>query len=623
MAANIPAPNLPRKRKGNGSGLASKKLIGIAAGGALAVCLLSLAIFGIASAVSGGDVEGAVVRVATQTGSGTGFFVEGPDEHAYVATAFHVVDKGESILIERIVTVNDETRFVEAYPETEVVAFDADADIAIIRIKNVRGDKFAHLELAEQPAANEKIRAYGYPGSNITRRTGLIAKDGKLLSLVKFPVYDRRQRRVVRDNAVDGLLVSAAIEPGFSGGPTLNDDDEVVGINVTKDQVHRDQNGVVHVKLLRALLETVEPLDEATAPTTKQVSALLDKLQKELLLLPNGERRNEREHGFVSTSELPQLRRLIDEVRRHERDSHVKPGATLSGRAAFGMWAAQLPGKPLSTYLSGDVQDAILACERSSIRLVSLFNEVDGDDEVERAALRHCDDLALRPIAWDLMAATMQWTGEERDYSVTKLERVDDAAEVYRAKVRVSDMNNLLTLWVTVDYGQLRIKLFDDEGKLYGVKSAADDDPSELAGEWQLLSPRAPSHGLVKTDQETAETISVSIQGEAVTVKHTIKRQYFATTKFGRFRCNSRRDIENGWAQSFSGSVENGVIVAKPKQEAKPIGRDANRCKWGYRPDVMASFKLINGKLTMYRTDGINYPEAVELERKNSYAPSE
>jgi hypothetical protein len=355
---------------------------------------------------------------------------------------------------------------------------------------------------------------------------------------------------------------------------------------------------------------------ETAEPTPEQVTALLAKMQRELLALPVSERTNEREHAWLSSSELPKLREIIDEVRRHERDSNLEPGAKLSGRAALGMWASQLPGRPLTTYLSSQVQEALSACERSSTRLVGSFGTIADGQPV--TAVGQCDDLALRPLAWDLMAATLQWTGREQGYTVTKLERVDDASDVWRAKVRVEGFDNLLTLWVNVDFGQLRIKLLDNEGKLYGVRSAAEIDPSALAGQWQLASPRAPSHGLDNTDEETREVVSVSIQGADVTVKHTIERRYFATSSGGLFRCNARREIDNGYDQSFSGKLEDGIIVATPKEGAKSIGRDAQACKWGYKPDAMATFKLVNGKLAMYRTDGSAYPEVVELERKPS-----
>jgi hypothetical protein len=610
----LPPPNLPPKRKSSSAG----KVIAI-----VSVLVVGLAVLGAGGFFGmrylAGKREGdAVVRVVTPHGSGTGFFISGPDDHAYVATAFHVVESGERILIERNVPGAAGSHYVEAFPETEVVAFDAESDLAIVRIKNLRADTFPRLPLAEQPMANEVVRSYGFPGSKITRRTGLIAKDGKLLSLVKFPVFDRRNARVVRENAVDGLLVSTDIEPGFSGGPTVNDAGEVVGVNVTKDAAHVGQNGVVHVKLLKQLAESIKPVADSTEPSAEQIAALLTTLQRDVLLLPVPERVNEPEHSFISTAELPQLSRLIDELRRHERDSHRPPERKLSGRAAFGVWAAQLPGRPLETYMSEAVQESIAKCERSSARLVSIFSEVVDDKqarEAEKAALDACDELAQRPLAWDLLAATLQWTGQEKSYTVSRVERVDDESNVFRASVRVSGISNLLTLWLSTEYGQLRVKLFDNEGRLYGVKSAADPEPAQLSGEWELKQARAPALNLKDAEQERVETLSVTVTGRDVSVKHVVKQTLHATDN-ALFRCNASATIETGYDQGFAGKLEGGAVIATPKDEGKRIGADSGSCTWGYRADAVAVFKLIGDKLVMYRSDGLAYPESVEFSRK-------
>ena len=119
-------------------------------------------------------VKDAMVRVTTPSGTGAGFFIEGPDEYAYVATANHVVDRGERVLVERDVGT-DKRAFVEAYPETEIVASDPDADLAIIRIKNVDASRFSHLTLAKEPTKDEKILSYGYPGSSLAKHAGPVS----------------------------------------------------------------------------------------------------------------------------------------------------------------------------------------------------------------------------------------------------------------------------------------------------------------------------------------------------------------------------------------------------------------------------------------------------------------
>src|SRR5262249_36603853 len=149
------------------------------------------------------------------------------------------------ILVERSVEGSGGARWTEAYPDAEVVAFDADADLAVVRLNDVSADHFAPLSLAAAPAADESILSYGFPASSLAARSGMVSKPGKILSLVKFPAVDRRTAEVLRNDAVDGLLVSSDIEPGFSGGPTCNERGEVVGVNVTKDTAHRGQNGAV------------------------------------------------------------------------------------------------------------------------------------------------------------------------------------------------------------------------------------------------------------------------------------------------------------------------------------------------------------------------------------------
>ena len=90
-----------------------------------------------------------VVRIVLANESGTGFFVAGPDSQAYVVTAHHVVDSGERILVERTVDGPGGSHWTEAYPDAEVVAFDADADLAVIRL-NGRERRPLHVAAARQ-----------------------------------------------------------------------------------------------------------------------------------------------------------------------------------------------------------------------------------------------------------------------------------------------------------------------------------------------------------------------------------------------------------------------------------------------------------------------------------------
>ena len=594
----------------------------IAGGGGGALVIGAIAIAATRSPRATGSIEGAMVRVTTASDTGAGFFVAGPDDYVYVATANHVVDRGERVLIERDVG-SDKHAYVEAYPETEIVASDPDADLAIIRIKNVAGSRFPRLPLAKEPLKDAKILSYGYPGSSLAKHAGLVSKDGKVLSLVSFPAYDVRHARVLRENAVDGLLISTDIEPGFSGGPTINEDGEVVGVNVTKDRAHVGQNGAVSVVALRQLVQSVKPASERTEPTPAEVVALLKRIQSEYLLLPLDERHKVRETAFLSAAELPTLRKFVSEVRREERntDSNTIAKFHLSGQAALGIYFARLPGKPLETYRSSTTTTPLLACELANQHLTSFLGDlatVDKQPPPPQAAFDTCDELAVRPLAWDLVAATLQWDGKEKDYAVTKLDRMDEDGRVFRASLRISGAPNLIDIWIGIDQNAARLKLFDTTANLYAIKSPRSVPPGALQGTWSMKRPRVTDEISKDAEIESAETVSISLGDERkVSIRYVLSETYYgAGNRLKQFKCNHKATIETGLLQSFTGTLSNGVVVALPDKPAEPVGADAAWCEPRHAPDRIVAIKLSDNQLHLYRTDGAAYPETIQLTKE-------
>jgi S1-C subfamily serine protease len=598
-----------------------KLLIGIGIG----VAALAVGGVAIAMVVGGGkntSVKDALVRVSTPSGTGTGFLINGPDEYIYVATANHLVDRGERVLVERDVNVSDKKHYVEAYPETEIVATDPDADLAVIRVKNVEARRFSRLPLAKEPVKDAKIFSYGYPGSSLAKKAGLVSKDGKILSIVRFPAYDDRYARVLRENAVDGLLVSTDIEPGFSGGPTTNEAGEVVGINVTKDRAHVGQNGAVSVAALRELMKKVKPAKQQVEPKAEDIVALLKKVQSEYLLLPLEERSRIRETDFLSASDLPALRRFVNEIRREERntDNAFIAKLRLSGQAALGMYFARLPGNLLETYRAPSTKTAITACALANQRLASFFGELDAgvgkrrQQPRDRDLVDTCDELGVRPLAWDLAAATLQWDGKEREYTVTKIDRMDDDGRVFRASVRMSGASNLIELWFGIEQGQPRLKLFDTTDNLYAIDSPRTVSTSALQGTWAMKRPRVTDSVDKDAEVESEDKVSISIgEEQRVSILYTTTQKYYAVTKRSSFPCNRKGSMEVGLAQSFVGTLENGVVIALPEKVATPVGADAGYCLNRRLPDQIIAVKLVGDQLYLYRTDGSAYPETLQL----------
>ncbi len=510
----------------------------------------------------------------------------------------------------------------EAYPDTEVVAFDADADLAVIRLKGVRADHFTPLALAKVPVADESILSYGYPASSLAAKSGMVSKPGKVLSLVKFPVIDRRTGEVVRNEAVDGLLVSSEIEPGFSGGPTCNDRGEVVGVNVTKDTVHRAQNGAVSAAAVKGLLAQVQPAGHGKDPSADDVKQLLTRIQSEYLLLPIERRWEAREDDFVSANDMPRMNEMITAIRRLEDDTSRDAKTKLSGQAMLGLVLARLPGRPLETYTDRSTRKALADCELREASLRQFFGSLakPGADSDALAGVTNgrCSALAFRPLVWDMTAMALRWEGKERAITVGKVESVNPEQHVYRASVRFEGIDYLVDTWLATDGGRLRLKLFDNDGRPAGLSLVQTTPASAFSGTWRRSEPRT-AHDFgrgVDADTDTNETLVVAIGTDGgANVTHQLRRHVYFTGR-RRAACGGNT-LDLGIEQTFHGTLQDASIVGFRKMDAKSVGADMARC-WSlftYAPDQEAVFKRVGDRLVMYRTDGVSFPEAAEFER--------
>jgi Trypsin-like peptidase domain len=613
----LPPPSMPPPPR-------SRAILWISLVGAVLGALVLVVVVAFVLRRAGGHASGAarsVVRVVLTSQTGTGFFVAGPDSEAYVVTAQHVVDNGEPILIERTIE-QGQSHWTEAYPDAEVVAFDPDADLAVIRLVGVRADHFTSLPLAAQPSADEAILSYGFPASSLAARSGMVSKPGKVLSLVKFPVIDRRTGEIVRSDAIDGLLVSSEIEPGFSGGPTCNERGEVVGVNVTKDTVHRAQNGAVSVSALKALLAKIEPAGHGKDPSADDVKALVTRIQSEYLLLPVEKRWEAREEDFVSASDLPRTTEMLTAIRRLEDDTSRDPKTKLSGQAMLGLVLARLPGRPLDTFTDRTTRKALADCELREQSLRQFFGSLakpGGDsDALADVTSGRCSALAFRPLVWDLTAMALRWEGKERGVSVGKVDSVDPERHVYKASVRFEGIDYLVDVWLATDGGRLRLKLFDGEGRPAGLSLVQTTPASSFSGTWHRSEPRT-AHDFgrgVDADTDTDETLVIAIGTDGgANVTHQLRRHVYFTGR-RRAACGGNT-LDLGIEQTFHGTLQDASIVGFRKMDAKAIGSDMARCftLFTYAPDQEAVFKRVGDKLVMYRTDGVAFPEAAEFER--------
>jgi len=135
---------------------------------------------------------------------GSGFLIS-PD--GYVVTNHHVADKADEIEI----TFENEEKY-----KAKVVGSDARTDIALLKIESKK--KFDHwLEFTDvQPRVGDWVLAVGNPfGLGGTVTAGIVSASG----------------RDIGSGPYDFLQIDAAVNRGNSGGPSVNLDGKVIGVN--------------------------------------------------------------------------------------------------------------------------------------------------------------------------------------------------------------------------------------------------------------------------------------------------------------------------------------------------------------------------------------------------------
>ena len=157
----------------------------------------------------GGMPQGPRTQKATSLGSG--FILD--DKEGLILTNYHVIADADEIKV--ILTEEDADR---EGVDAKVVGGDAEADVALIKIKPNRKLVAASLGDSDVLQVGEWVMAVGNPfGHGHTVTKGIIsAKERVVLPMSQFANY---------------LQTDTPINPGNSGGPLINTAGEVIGIN--------------------------------------------------------------------------------------------------------------------------------------------------------------------------------------------------------------------------------------------------------------------------------------------------------------------------------------------------------------------------------------------------------
>lgn len=166
--------------------------------------------------LEGEEAEGGVLREA---GVGSGVIIEKKSGKAYIVTNYHVVSGAQRV---KAVLTTGEVR------EARIVGMDQITDLAVLEIDGKGIDTVAEIGDSSALRAAEFVMAIGNPlgmGESITMGVVSVIHEVIPVSLNQNGVMDWEQE-VIR--------VDAAINQGNSGGPLIDLNGRVVGINSMK-----------------------------------------------------------------------------------------------------------------------------------------------------------------------------------------------------------------------------------------------------------------------------------------------------------------------------------------------------------------------------------------------------
>jgi serine protease Do len=142
-------------------------------------------------------------------GMGSGVVI---DPRGFILTNLHVVEGVRQINV----TLDGGQRYV-----AQLVARDAETDLALIRIKTPQPLSTIHLGTAQDLMIGETVVAVGNAfGYEHTVSAGIVSAMHRNVQVNETQQY------------LDLIQTDASINPGNSGGPLLNIDGEMVGLNV-------------------------------------------------------------------------------------------------------------------------------------------------------------------------------------------------------------------------------------------------------------------------------------------------------------------------------------------------------------------------------------------------------
>lgn len=150
-------------------------------------------------------LKNAVYKINTAYGSGSGFYIK--SQNIFV-TNYHVIEGNKEVAIEN----QTQDRF-----HARVVYVNPQVDIAFLRTEQYSPESSISLDTVQEIHSRDKVYVLGFPfGMPYTITEGIVSNEQQLLDGKNF------------------IQTDAAVNPGNSGGPVINEHGDLVGITTAK-----------------------------------------------------------------------------------------------------------------------------------------------------------------------------------------------------------------------------------------------------------------------------------------------------------------------------------------------------------------------------------------------------
>lgn len=318
----------------------------------------------------------AIIQIATQTSTGTGFYIK---EYDLVVTNEHVITKNAEVTVAGRFFERRLARVWYTDKKHDLAFLQPPADVQIPEIK---------LGKYEEIKDGDVVVAIGHPfGLNYTATQGVISKADRIRDGVKY------------------IQIDAAINPGNSGGPLVNKQGEVIGVNSFIIKGGDNLGFALPVNYLQEALEMYLPhrgepstrchsCNHLVLPTNIEATKYCPFCGTEVKLPKPPEREN-KPVGIAKTVEeiLTELGKDVKLARDGQNNWTVKEGAAKikinynpeNFFVAGDAYLCQLPAdtsriKPLYKFLLEENygQDSlVLSCVKQSIVLSCIMYDLD------------------------------------------------------------------------------------------------------------------------------------------------------------------------------------------------------------------------------------------------------